>query len=356
MVKISIIPPVYNVEKYLPKFIKSIIEQTFTDWELILVDDGSTDNSGEICEYFSKVDSRIKVIHKKNGGAPSARNRGIKESEGKYLYFPDPDDWLENDYLQKVYSDAEKYKCQLLISGFVMEYYENGKNFSFSEKPKEQAFLTKNDLRENIHNYFDNMMVAVPWNKLYSSKYIKENGIEFPNIKWDDLHFNMEILKNIDSVVISSCDGYHFFRSRPGSETTKVFDGSLYIRRKEQFQHILQVYHYWNINNDDIWKVLYGYYAGRMVQCIQEISASGISNKKELITNILNDSLTETAFANGNIKSKILNIASFPMKNKNVNLSILYGKIIGSIKEKMPTLFYYLKSRSVNNAKRERTS
>ena len=103
MCKISVITPVYKVEKYLKKCIDSILNQTFTDFELLIVDDGSPDNCGKIADEYEKKDSRVIAIHKENGGAPSARNAGILRAKGEYLYFPDSDDWLEPTYLEELF-------------------------------------------------------------------------------------------------------------------------------------------------------------------------------------------------------------------------------------------------------------
>ena len=234
MCKISIITPVYNVEKYLEKNIESILGQTFKDYEFIIVNDGSTDSSGEIAEKYAKKDNRIKVINKENGGAPSARNEGIKIAKGDYLYFPDSDDWLEKDYLENLYAAAVRTNVDLVITGFKMEYYEGNKEVTYpvSINSEIEIYNNKYDLRNNAHKYFDNMMWAVPWNKLYRASYIKTYNLFFPNVKWDDLHFNMECLKNINSFAVINNTGYRFFRSRPGSESTIVFDEVLYKKRK----------------------------------------------------------------------------------------------------------------------------
>lgn len=126
MCKVSVITPVYKVEKYLGKCIDSILNQSFKDFELIIVDDGSPDSCGKIADEYEKIDSRVKVIHKENGGAPSARNAGIEIAKGEYFYFPDSDDWLDPEYLQELVVLAEKTHAELVISGFTMEYYEQG--------------------------------------------------------------------------------------------------------------------------------------------------------------------------------------------------------------------------------------
>lgn len=113
MPEISVIVPVYNTEKYLDRCIRSIINQTFSDFELILVDDGSKDNSGFICDEWEKKDSRIKVIHQKNAGAGAARNAGLRVAKGEYIGFIDSDDWIEPQMYEVMYNAIEKYSADV---------------------------------------------------------------------------------------------------------------------------------------------------------------------------------------------------------------------------------------------------
>lgn len=123
MPKISIIVPVYNVEKYLEKCVRSILAQTFTDFELILVDDGSPDSSGAMCDQFAKQDERVKVIHKENGGLSDARNAGIEIATGEYLGFIDSDDYIADDMYELLYTNIVKEDADLSICG-IYDVYE----------------------------------------------------------------------------------------------------------------------------------------------------------------------------------------------------------------------------------------
>lgn len=116
--KISVIVPVYNVEKYVRKCVSSILEQTYNDLEIILVDDGSTDNSGKICDEMSNIDGRITVIHKNNGGLSDARNVGIDIMSGKYVTFVDSDDWLEKEYIEYLVYLIKKYNANISVCEF----------------------------------------------------------------------------------------------------------------------------------------------------------------------------------------------------------------------------------------------
>ncbi|MDD6812335.1 MAG: glycosyltransferase family 2 protein [Lachnospiraceae bacterium] len=112
---ISIIIPVYNVEKYLTRCLESVVAQTYSNLEIILVDDGSTDNSGKVCDKYQEIDSRIKVVHKKNGGVSDARNEGIDEACGEYIAFVDSDDWVTRNYIENMYAILVKNSCDIAI-------------------------------------------------------------------------------------------------------------------------------------------------------------------------------------------------------------------------------------------------
>lgn len=124
MPKLSIIVPIYNVEKYLPRCIESILNQTFREFELILINDGSTDNCKEICEKYKKIDSRIIVVNKKNGGVSSARNFGIDISRGEYIGFVDPDDFIDANMYEILFNTANSYNSDMVICDYykVSEY------------------------------------------------------------------------------------------------------------------------------------------------------------------------------------------------------------------------------------------
>ncbi len=173
--KVSLIVAVYKSEMFLDKLINSIINQTYDNLEIILVDDGSPDNSGKICDIFAMKDSRIKVIHKKNGGTCEARNVGLEIASGEYLMIIDGDDWLSLDcveYMMKLISDTHS-------------------DMAFSDK----IFTTRDQVQEindKIETWSAEKATAAiiypymklgPWNKIYSSKLIKENGINF-SVPW----------------------------------------------------------------------------------------------------------------------------------------------------------------------------
>ena len=175
--QISIIVPVYNSEKYLGVCIDSILSQSFRDFELILVDDGSRDPSPHICDDYAQKDSRVKVIHKENGGVSSARNAGLSAVRGGYLYFLDSDDTLEPDALQLMYQSISNENVDLVIAGY-NRYDEDGtKIFGMSQREIETLSI---DLAlKELYLPQDEEYQGYLWNKMFRSDIIKKAGLKF---------------------------------------------------------------------------------------------------------------------------------------------------------------------------------
>lgn len=156
--KISIIVPVYNVEQYLPRCIDSILAQTFTDFELLLIDDGSNDNSGKICDEYAEKDNRIRVFHKGNEGVSSARQIGLEKANGQYSIHADGDDWLESNMLERMYKMANTTNADIVISDFYIDKYEQ------SLYIRQQT--TKKTSTEILKDILVGQLFGALWNKL----------------------------------------------------------------------------------------------------------------------------------------------------------------------------------------------
>ena len=354
MAKISVVMPIYKVEKYLAKAIESVLNQTHKDIEVFLIDDGSPDNSGTICDDYAKRDNRIIVIHKQNEGAPAARNIAIEKSNGKYIYFIDSDDWIESTMLEEMYNLAENNTADLVVTGFCMEYYEKGKYVQYQNKIKDRVYSSQQEFRKEAYKYLNNSILSLPWNKLYLSKTIKEHKIRFPNKKWDDHHFNMEYLKYVNKVVMSDITMYHWYRSREGSETMINYqDPNMFEIRKEHYNHVLELYDYWRLNDLESEDAINSYYVGRLFQCIQEISDNKsfkYKQKRDKIKTILEDSQTKKALKQCKKLSNKLKVLVFPMKINNVTMCLIFGKTVSFIRKCFPELFIKLKEREVHSA------
>lgn len=169
--KISVIVPVYNVEKYIRRCIDSILLQAYTNFELLLVNDGSTDNSGKICDEYAKIDQRIKVFHKQNGGVSSARNLGLDKAIGEWIAFVDSDDYITKSYLENLIKEVKSNDC-IVIS-----------NYHHCNKPPMMQLENINLSRENMVRYFFDYHIfnlSVPYSKLFNTHIINQNKIRYP--------------------------------------------------------------------------------------------------------------------------------------------------------------------------------
>lgn len=212
---ISVIVPVYNVEKYIRNCLDSIINQTYKDLEIILVDDGSTDNSGAICDEYAQKDSRIKVIHKQNGGLSSARNAGLDNATGKYVGFIDSDDFIELDMYEKLLNTLQVTQTDVCMCGCKI-VSEQG------------AILFKNNLPIKIYKIDDILKdVILPletsaWNKLYKREIIGNARFPEGKIHGEDLIFTLEYLTS--EMTFSAIEDYsYYYVKHPSSITTSKF-------------------------------------------------------------------------------------------------------------------------------------
>lgn len=215
----SIIVPVYNVEKYINKCVNSILEQTFTDFEIILVDDGSPDNCPAICDEYAKKDARVKVIHKKNGGLINARKSGLEIAGGEYIGFVDGDDWIEPDTYENFAKMIKKYAPDIVLSDF---YFDNGKELANSTQLFEQEFYDKSALKEKLYPkmlfsgiYYKFGVNPCCWSKVYKKELIEKNlpQVEGRIKMGEDAAFTYPCLLDAESAATVKKPSYHYIQN-----------------------------------------------------------------------------------------------------------------------------------------------
>lgn len=234
MVDISVIVPIYKVEKYLEKCLDGILSQTFNNFEVILVDDGSPDRCGQICDEYASKDKRIKVIHQKNQGVGAARNNGLKKATGKYIYFCDPDDYMEPTLLEDNYLLAEKYQANLVLFGYYHEIHISKDQKIVIPNTNDSVFLeSKTDFRDAFEKLFNSGVMYTLWNKMYKSEYLKQYGLQFEHKKvGEDTAFNYKIYENLDRVYVNEKLYYHYLE-RADSALRVYRDNKFEMRYKE---------------------------------------------------------------------------------------------------------------------------
>lgn len=216
---VSVIVPIYNVKDYLIECVESILNQTYSNIEIILVDDGSTDGSAGLCDNLRQRDDRIIVIHKKNGGLSDARNIGFRKSTGEFVIFVDSDDSLKSSALEIMVSAIEEYGAD--ISACEFETFEDNSikryNSSAQEKSTEMVCLTGKKLVESLYKGNYQSIAFVAWNKLYKKSLFTDNDIEYPFGRiYEDTFTTYKLLYKADEVAIVNYPLYNY-RIRPGS-------------------------------------------------------------------------------------------------------------------------------------------
>ena len=203
MPKISIIVPVYKAEAYLRRCVDSLLAQTFKDFEILLVDDGSPDRSGEICDEYARKDSRVRVFHKENGGVSSARQCGLDNACGEYTIHADPDDWVEPDMLEALYQKAKSEDADMVICDFYIEQNER----QIYSKQQPSALDHETVLRELFQQLHGSC-----WNKLVRRACYTQLDVHFPNgiNLWEDQFVNFCLLMNDIKISYLNKAYYHY--------------------------------------------------------------------------------------------------------------------------------------------------
>ncbi len=228
---ISVIMPVYKVENFLADSINSVLNQTYSNFELILVDDCSPDNSPAICDEYAQKDDRIKVIHlEQNGGLGNARNNGIDNAVGEYILFLDSDDTFDNNMFEALTDSLQKNPAQIVMFGLVEDHYDkNGNIYKILPISYEDKLLkTVDEVRNEIVSLENSTLYGYATNKLYSLEHLRRHNIKFTSIRFnEDIIFNIDVFMELESCNILSITPYHYAK-RLNSSITSRFIPSYY--------------------------------------------------------------------------------------------------------------------------------
>ena len=209
---ISVVVPVYNVEQYIRECVDSIVSQTYCHLEIVLIDDGSLDNCPVICDEYAKKDSRIKVVHQKNGGLAKARNVGIENSSGEYITFIDSDDYIASNYIEILYRGIIENNADVSIASF--RSFEKNNTAVIEDSSCQFATISKKRCFENYTSIFTNPFVSA-WNKLYKRNLF--SNIRFPEGKLYEDAFTTYKIFDVSQKIVFTSSVLYFYRLNPDS-------------------------------------------------------------------------------------------------------------------------------------------
>ena len=262
MAKVSVIIPIYNVEKYLQECLESVINQTLKDVEIICVDDGSPDNCPRICDEYAQKDNRIKVIHKENGGYGSAVNRGLEEATGEYIGIVEPDDYIDSKMYEDLYAIAQKYDSDIVKSGF----YDNLQTSKYSHCtkvkwkdyiPEDKSFTIKE------YPYFLYYHPSI-WSCIYKRSFLESNGIRFVEAAgsgWTDNPFQVQTMCLAQKINYTS-NAYYYWRREYADESEAIKDWTIPFKRTKEIHNWLRE------NNISDKKILLQLFRRELTYCV----------------------------------------------------------------------------------------
>ena len=303
---LSVLVPVYNVEKYLKRCLESILVQSWNDYEIILVDDGSTDSSAQICDLYAEKYEMIRVIHKENKGLSDTRNRGIEEASGEYVYFPDSDDWLEPNTFSELSDVIEELTYDII--SFNREFVTSEEDKLISAKSRIQKLSGKQALLEMLKQ---SDVTGFANDKIYRKKLFLDNDIEFPVGKYyEDLGTNYKLFLKATKVYVTNQKYYHYLITNPDSITQSWNEQKL----QDMFGFYREIYYSPLIREKfeelEI-EILQAFYINGLIHILSSLYKSNISAQysdieKDIKQEIVKNSLGVTKLLNQPNKIKYL--------------------------------------------------
>lgn len=346
---ISVIMPVYKVEPYLPSAVESVLEQTFQDFELILVDDESPDNCPALCDEYARQYEQVQVLHKpKNGGLGAARNTGAAVARGRYLYYMDSDDWIDKDLFERVNASIQSYPANVIMIGLLEEYYENGvlKRTIPVTVPGWTAKTAK-EVHKKVAALERAGLYGYAWNKFYSREHIQAQQLSFSSVTLiEDIEFNVRFFESIDSCTYLDCTPYHYAKRMKGSLTDKFVADyfSLHETRIRMVKEQLERWGEYKGKSREILGELYLRYFYSAI-CRNRQKESGMSRKdqKAWVQARFQDALFRDILRGVRPSERILRWMLYPARKRWAGGCLALGTVMYAAKHKSPVLFAKMK-------------
>lgn len=329
MDKVSIIVPVYNVENDLAYCIDSILSQTYENIELLLIDDGSSDSSPEICDEYAKKDKRVRVYHRKNGGVSSARNYGLDNAEGEYVLFVDSDDRIAPDTVKDNINLAIANNLDMVIFSF---YYHITAQDCINPNIIDKSFCGNHEdfFNECFNLLIDKELINAPWNKFIRREIIEKNGIRFnENFSiCEDMAFSVETLSACERIMLNNKIYYDYYIKQSGSLVFKFHEN--YFEALSNFYRLAMEYCNKYKDNEEQKKKLDTLYASLTIMFIKMICCRHEDNAKTKISHIMSicsDKKFRVALNNADLNRKKRTIRRLIQLKQYKLIYVLYNAI-----------------------------
>ena len=350
----SVVLPTYSSEPYLAAALGDLQDQLFTDWEAIVVNDCSPDDSLAIAQQFAAADARIRVVsHEVNRGLSAARNSGFAAARGRYVWFPDPDDRYDFTFLQSVYNSLQQHEAPVVMVGHVEEFYDAGgkvervQEFTFSQ---ESAHLGKTKLRKHVLEFEKGTHYGYAWNKVYERSYLQQGGFTFteglPLI--EDIEFNIRVFQDLPGLNVIGAPLYRYAKRETGNLTSK-FVPRYYEVHRARIEMLRNQLDSWGLLDVGAKATLGALYARYILSALErnEQKESGMSGsaQKEWLQGVFADELFNELVPCAQADSQALRLCLKPLQQRNAAKCLALGGAIHAAKNgALHNVFVKLKS------------
>ncbi len=347
---LSVIMPVYGVAPYLRQAITSVLDQTFQDFEIILVNDCSPDNSAVICEEFSQRYDNVKTItHAENKGLSAARNTGFAQARGEYVWFMDSDDYVEPDLLEKAYTSLQKNKAEVVVFGCVEDYYNQKGDCTKTVAmcPAEAYCETAEAVHKQVLKLEKGTFYGYAWNKFYLADRIREHELQYENIVLiEDILFNVKFFNHISTMNVLPITPYHYAKRGTTSLTAK-FVPDYYILHKQRVQLLYDQQEQWHILDEQAKNTLANIYIRYIFSALSRNCDKRAKmthrSRKEFLNGVFEDTLFKSLIDFSTPSSMLLKCMSFVLKRRSVFAALFVGRVIFVVQNKLQPLFVFFK-------------
>lgn len=338
--QISVIMAAHNVGRLIRRAVESLQNQTLRDFELLVVDDGSTDRTAQIIDAMAERDYRIIVFHNEQAGISEARNYALARARGTYVCFMDADDWVEPGMLADMLELAKRSSLELVIAGYYIDTYagDDGEHVTEARSLPDAIYPTQHEFRAAAWQMFDQGLINVAWNKLYQRERIDRLGIRFASDALDDYDytFALDYIRDVERAGVLEHPYYHYVCDTSRGETAPWRE-DLYETREDEHSCMLDLYRHWGLEGDAAcMEMLQRRYVERLIGCIENVCSPQCDlSKREKIAQIgemITSDRAQLAVATVRPRSRAMRAIIGPIKARNARLAYREGRLMLFVK------------------------
>lgn len=343
--KVSIIMPAYNTASYLERALTSLQQSLQDDYEVWMIDDGSTDDTFQILKKFADQKPNIHALTQENSGPAHARNIGLMHANGEYIYFMDSDDYIDPDSIPVLVRSIEQDRADVVVSGI----YEETSGMVTEILYSACQFRSRQEYLQQAVALWDTHLLYTMGNKIYRASFLKENDICFPEeyVFGEDTRFNMQVFAAAQRISVLDKSYYHYVRERPGSTTTRYKDNLFEIRNVE-YELFWDYFKQQDLMTEEGIEYLSRRHAERLAGCIVNLFLPGNAlpplSKMCEIKKICCADYTRTALKCAKLHSRKMKLILWPIKRRLTGLAFVVGGMIAFVQTQFPGVFIKLKA------------